>query len=101
MDIRAIGEAYWNEANLKYPLAFTNMTIEELSITGNMKISEMQERKIKWKTVDDDMLTDPVVEDQSDDVKTLNPMQIRTFSISIETAMTKEDASTTDRKSVV
>jgi len=48
VDIRAIGEAYWNEANLKYPLAFTNMTIEELSITGNMKISEMQERKIKW-----------------------------------------------------
>ena len=41
VDVRAIGEAYWNEANLKYPRAIANITIEELSITGNMKITEM------------------------------------------------------------
>jgi len=41
VNITAIGEAYWNEANLKHPCEIASWKIEELSITGNMPISEM------------------------------------------------------------
>lgn len=29
------------------------MVIDEMSLTGNMKLSDMLARKIKWRTVDD------------------------------------------------
>jgi hypothetical protein len=59
---------------LKYPKEIASISIEELSITGNMPNSEMQSRKIKWKTIDDEELPNSIVRDPSDDVKTLNPM---------------------------
>lgn len=37
-----------------------NMMIDEMSITGNMKLSEMLARKIKWRTVDDDFESKPL-----------------------------------------
>ena len=37
------------EGNIK-----KSYTMTEMTITGNMKLSDMQNRKIKWKTVDDE-----------------------------------------------
>lgn len=60
-------------------------TTTEMSITGNMKLSDMHARKIKWKTVDDEKTEfskskiDYSVKNY-DEVE-LGPQMIRTFKV--------------------
>ena len=60
-------------------------TMTEMSITGNMKMSDMQDRKIKWKTVDDEKTEfaqskiDYTVKNY--DTVELGPQMIRTFKV--------------------
>lgn len=74
VNVRSVAEAYWNEANIKNSYAFSSIDIEELSLTANMALSELQERKIQWQTVDDDKLTHNQIEDVSDDIKSFKQM---------------------------
>lgn len=74
VNVRSVAEAYWNETNIKNPYALSSIDIEELSLTANMALSELQERKIQWQTVDDDKLTQNQIEDVSDDVKAFMQM---------------------------
>ena len=47
VDIEKVAKAFWKAANGAG--AEAKVTFEEVSITGNMLISEMKARKIKWK----------------------------------------------------
>lgn len=75
---------------MKNPLDIASINVEEVSITGNMPIEEMQSRKIQWKTMDDDDLQSSMIQDPSDDMKAINAMQIRVFSIFIEPLINSE-----------
>lgn len=39
---------------------YDDLQIDELSLTGNMKLGEMWSRKIKWSTLDDDSMEYPM-----------------------------------------
>ena len=59
-------------------------TITEMSITGNMKLSDMQARKIKWRTVDDEktQYTKSKIDHSTNwDKVELGPQVIRTFKV--------------------
>lgn len=72
VDINKVALAYWKEANLKHYIEFNELEIEELSVSANMPVSEMQNRKINWKTVDDEKLAeDQTADDSQNDIKTL------------------------------
>ena len=47
VDIEKVAKAFWNASNGAG--AEAKVTFEEVSITGNMLISEMKARKINWK----------------------------------------------------
>jgi len=53
---------YANAGNEDYN---TSMMIDEMSITGNMKLSNMLARRIKWRTVDDDDSESEPLEDMN------------------------------------
>lgn len=91
VNLRAVAEAYWNEANLKHPRALSSIDMVELTLSANMALSEQQERKIQWKSVDDDKHTYNELKDDDDDTKSFKPMQIRVFSISMSTEAKAED----------
>lgn len=89
VDINAVAMAYWKEANLRHYRAVESIDIQELSITANMPLAELQKRKIDWKTVDDDKLVfEELVNDAHNDIKTLKPMQIRVFSVHFKVSKT-------------
>lgn len=46
VDLKAVGEALWQRANVRYPRTLDDVVVTELSLTGNMKISEKNGRKI-------------------------------------------------------
>ena len=56
VDIRKVAMALWNEANLKHSRSIYEVEIEELSVSANMPVQEMNDRKIQWKTIDDDKI---------------------------------------------
>ena len=58
--------------------------IYEMSLTGNMKLTEMQERKIKWNTVDDHLNIGPKLDYSVDQYVTLEPQRIRVFNVRFE-----------------
>lgn len=51
INIDEVFNALYNDAN---DGNFAYVQYKEMSLTGNMELSEMLARKIKWKTVDDD-----------------------------------------------
>lgn len=55
INIHAIADALWKSGNMGNPNSgYDDLQIDELSLTGNMKLQEMWSRKIKWTTVDDE-----------------------------------------------
>ena len=73
VNVEAIVKAYSPEGQF---------LITEMSLTGNMPLSELKERQIKWRTVDDS--TDaPSALDFGDDFTQikLEPMRIRVFKV--------------------
>ena len=61
------------------------MEIIEKSMTGNMAIEEMWDRKIQWQTMDDDIKRGPKINKEKDfkNVK-LELQRIRVFDVSIK-----------------
>lgn len=57
------------------------MNIKELSLSGNMEIQEMDERKIQWKTVDDVENSEPTERGTDYSKVDLKSMQIRVFEV--------------------
>merc|ERR1719183_383450 len=92
VDVNAVATALWNSANLEHPAKFASINIDELSLTGNMKISEMRKRKIQWKTVDDHMLERNTLSYESGDKIKLEAQRIRVFAIDISPETTSSDA---------
>lgn len=41
-----MADALWQSANKQNPISYISIEIQELSLTGNMKLSEMKERKV-------------------------------------------------------
>lgn len=78
VDLRKISYALFKQANIKHPRTITDddITLKEVSITGNMEISEMKNRKIQWKTIDDGVIDGRVnkAQDKSDILIQLMPM---------------------------
>lgn len=80
VDIQKVALAFWKAANgadTEVSVAF-----EEVSITGNMLISEMKARKIHWKyegqmapTSDNQMISNTIE---------INPLQLRVFNVSFK-----------------
>lgn len=85
VDLHAIADALWKSGNMGNPsAAYDGLQIEELSLTGNMKIEEMWSRKIKWATVDDGNYEYPRSAVDYDFTPTqvkLEPQRIRVFSL--------------------
>jgi hypothetical protein len=57
------------------------LNIKELSLSGNMEIQEMDERKIQWKTVDDVENSEPTERGTDYSKVDLKSMQIRVFEV--------------------
>lgn len=76
-DIDAIAKGFWNEVNPK--VALKTLKISETSVTGNMEVSEMEQRRLHWKTTESSekpiLVSDP---------SNILPMQIRVFVIEYE-----------------
>ena len=73
----------WENANGKsFDSSEFNFEFTEMSLTGNMPLSEMLSRKIKWQTVDDKN-DEPSFLDYSNDSSAikLEPQRIRQFKI--------------------
>lgn len=73
VNIEDLTKAMWTQANIKHPREIESVKIQEMSLTGNMPLSEMQNRKIHWNTVDDAKLNFRDIVDQSENAKTLVP----------------------------
>ena len=61
INLHTIADALWKSGNMGNPNAgYDDLQIDELSLTGNMKLGEMWSRKIKWSTLDDDSMEYPM-----------------------------------------
>jgi hypothetical protein len=54
--LKQVSDALWKSANKRNPISYQTIDIQELSLTGNMKLSEMKDRKVQWLTIDDEIL---------------------------------------------
>ncbi len=48
--MKKILDTLWMQANVAMPVNYLSLDIKEMSLTGNMAIEEMLERKVQWKT---------------------------------------------------
>ena len=72
----------WESANLANPVMLHKLDIKEKSLTGNMDLKEMLDRKIKWKTVDDSKSTFGKISHKFDgEYVDLEPQRIRVFEV--------------------
>ena len=71
----------WTDANQGSKVALKDLHITEMSLTGNMPLSEMLERKIKWKTLDDDIMSTKKLNYECCDSVMLGPQRIRVFEV--------------------
>ena len=81
VDLTLLAQNMWTKVNgnlLGFTPKFTEMTL-----TANMEIEEMWNRKVKWQTADDDMKGEPVVDYTMDDPKMLKlePQRIRVIKL--------------------
>lgn len=74
----------WENANGKaFNTQVSKFSYTEMSLTANMPLKEMLDRKIKWKTLDDDEMTESKKLDYSivNGSITLEPQRIRVFKV--------------------
>ena len=76
VDLEKIARAYWDAVNTSEP----SITIVETTINGNMPIEEMRSRRLQWKA--DGIKQTETTKDDSNDMVSLKPMQLRTFTVS-------------------
>lgn len=67
----------WKAANPSVPVP-SEYKLTETSVTGNMPISEMQERRLKWISDMPELIINETPIDE-DGIVNLIPMQIRVF----------------------
>ena len=75
-------DAYWLAGNQVSGGRFDSVNIQEMSLTGNMLLNEMENRRIHWKTVDNvDGKFEMGVRKAAKDIThvQLMPMQMRLF----------------------
>lgn len=88
MNILSIAKNLWKSANSNSDLNLQNVkqNIQEMSITGNMPLKELRERKVQWRTVDDDDTSINMAELNYDvnDTVSLEPQRIRVFKVKYE-----------------
>jgi hypothetical protein len=78
VDIKALVEELWNDVNGDEQY---NYDLTETSVTGNMPISEMEARRLKWKTnMDYQELSNSSIGDTGKSI-TLESMRIRVFVV--------------------
>jgi len=88
VDVKAVAEALWTQANIQNPMEHT-VAITELSLTGNMKLAELQKRRIHWKTEDDKKLR-PLHNQDKGNKKSFVPQQIRVFELAYKPVMKEQ-----------
>lgn len=89
INLSGIADALWKSANKLAPVAYDGLEITELSLTGNMELKEMQARKLKWMTVDDEKMELPrsVVDYEfTPDLVKVEPQRIRVFALEFSPA---------------
>lgn len=75
--------AIYTSANGSANTVSTKVT--EMSLTANMSLKEMRDRKVQWKTMDDDKLTSKPFKISDGESISLMPQQIRVFVVEFET----------------
>jgi hypothetical protein len=53
VNLKSILQAYWKEANRANPVNYTYLNTTQMSLSGNIPLSQMLSRKIKWRAVGD------------------------------------------------
>lgn len=76
VDMDSIAKIFWAEMNPD--IAAASYKITETSVTGNIEVSKMEARRLKWKTTDKSGPLYSQTELNSNDIY---PMQIRVFII--------------------
>jgi hypothetical protein len=73
----------WENANAKtFDASAFTFDLTEMSLTGNMPLAELQERKIKWKTADDKLDQQPFLDYSTNtSAITLEAQRIRVFKV--------------------
>jgi len=93
VSLRAVLHAFWTSANQAHSQEYSDLLVEEMSLTANMKMTEMLERKVHWRTADDEkwqqmekdgathgLSYGPSPNSSTEDQLLLEPQRIRVFS---------------------
>ena len=93
VNLTKIIHALWNQANINQPIEIESIEIKQLSVTGNMPIDELRQRKIKWNTTDDEHLHFQKIDDNPTDVgyRIQMPQDINVYSIEVIPQRTQDD----------
>jgi hypothetical protein len=84
VNLDKIVAAFWNDANIANSAQVDyTYVITEKTLTGNMDIQDMLNRKVQWVTEEDDILANSYKMDRDTDFSqvTLEAQRIRTFNI--------------------
>jgi hypothetical protein len=84
VNVTCIATAMWQSANILGTTAMAEPSITETTLSANMALAEMLERKMKWRTVDDETRrghkTSPSYGADPSTVQ-LEPQRIRQFKV--------------------
>jgi len=83
VDLNQLAYALYQYANNNYHDSLPALKIEELSLSANMPIDELRQRKIQWRTRDDEALdrSGDLDQEEGAPVVSLVPQKIKVFSI--------------------
>jgi len=71
-------DLWWSQSNPGIPTP--RYTLEETSVTGNMPVTEMEDRRVRWQAAGDDGTEAKVLHRGiKDGIVMLEPMRLRTF----------------------
>ena len=75
-------EALWKAGNIKNKdLEMGSYSVTETSVTGNQPLTDMNARRLSWKTVDDASLVKKDLDFSEGDIIKLEPQRIRVFLV--------------------
>lgn len=84
-EFKELFEKMWQSANSDSN-AQADIDVQEMTLTANMRLDQMEERRIKWRTVDDfkEQFEQSQEEEEGDDQIKLQPQRIRTFMVTFK-----------------
>ena len=75
-------EALWKAGNIKNKdVEMGSYSVTETSVTGNQPLTDMNARRLSWKTVDDASLVKKDLDFSEGDIIKLEPQRIRVFLV--------------------